>query len=223
MDLEVSNGPLYCSKYCLDVHTYRLCSTMSNGDFLLKERDNIDYKDVEVGKQDTDELIQASTSMVSRSLKKLTSEQQDELKELVTEFKDFQSTLWQWSTNTSTSDVYFVGSKITSCESQTPEQLDFLRKEVQEIESAGFIYLNKSKWACALRILPKPSNEGLRFTVDLRSVNSKRLAKAHADIMLARHTRSQVFFNLDFIDGYWKFPLSFVGQLSEISIVPFKI
>ncbi len=95
----------------------------------------------------------------------------------------------------------------------SPEQLDFLKKKVEELIDAGYITRNNaSKWACAPLIVPKPGKEGFRFTVDLRPVNTQTKKTVwhmpHADPILAKLTGSKIWFNLDFFHGYWQFSLA---------------
>lgn len=61
-------------------------------------------------------------------------------------------------------------------------------------------------------VVPKPGlKEGYRFTVDLRPVNNQTKKNVwpmpNADLMLARLTGSKIWFKLDFLHGYWQFPL----------------
>ena len=92
----------------------------------------------------------------------------------------------------------------------------------------GFIYRNHtSKWACAPLIVPKKGREGFRFTVDLRPVNAqtkKNLwAMPHADAMLARLKKAVIFFLLDFLYGYWQFPLASLSQECQSFHTPFGV
>lgn len=70
------------------LHSSHLCSMMGNGDFLLKDGDKIDYKNVEVGEQDTEELESTIQNTIDRAAKKLPSDLRPTLQDMVTIFKN---------------------------------------------------------------------------------------------------------------------------------------
>lgn len=65
---------------------------------------------------------------------------------------------------------------------------------------------------CAPLIVPKPGKEGFRFTVDHRPLNCQTKKTLwpmpHADTMQAKLTGFKLWFNLDFLYGYWQFSLA---------------
>lgn len=110
----------------------------------------------------------------------------------------------------------------------SPKQFVFLKKKVDELNRAGYIYRNNSSnWACAPLIVPKPGKEAFRFTVDLRPVNAQTKKAVWpmpiSDAMLARLTGSKVCFNLDFIHGYWQFPLAADSRDCQSFHTPFGV
>ena len=214
-------------------HGPRVCSMLANGDFPLKDADDIDYKDVEVGEQDELELNEAIKDMVDRASKNLPVNLRPQLEALVTEFTDI------FRTRLGNDPPVSVPPMIIEIEGDerpikvrqrtySPEQLSFLKRKVQELVKVGYIYRNNaSKWACAPLIVPKEGKEGYRFTVDLRPINAQTKKNVwpmpHADQMLAKLTGSKVWFNLDFIHGYWQFPLSEKSQECQSFHTPFGV
>ena len=211
----------------------RLCSMMCNGNFPLKDGDDIDYKDVEVGCQDEAELKIAIDGMISRGMKHLNDDGRQILKSTVMEFKDiFRVKLGKDPpVDVEPMNIEFEGvTRPIKVRQRTysPEQLSFLKTKVQELIDAGYIARNNaSKWACALLVVPKPGKEGFRFTVDLRPVNAQTKKTVwpmpHADPMLAKLTGSKVWFNLDFLHGYWQFPLAENSRECQSFHTPFGV
>ncbi len=70
-------------------------------------------------------------------------------------------------------------------------------------------------------------SEKFRFTVDLRPVNAQTKKNVwpmpHADPMLAKLTGAKTFFQLDFIHGYWQFPLAEHSQECQSFHMPFGV
>ncbi len=88
-----------------------------------------------------------------------------------------------------------------------------MNKTCDELLNLGYIYRNPPpKWACGPLFVPKDGPEGFRFTVDLRLVNAHTKKHVwpmpHADPMLTKLADASIFFKLEFIDGYWQFPLA---------------
>ena len=196
----------------------RIGSMMSNGSFPLKDGDDIYYKDVEIGKQNDTELQEAIQDMVQRASKNCEKELKNSLMELVHEFKDiFRTSLGKDPpVDVEPMKIEFEGNprpiKVRQ-RSYSPEQLKFLKNKVNELADAGYIVRNNtSKWACAPLVVPKPGKEGFRFTVDLRPVNAQTKHAVwpmpHADQMIAKLNGSKCWFKLDFLHGYWQFPLA---------------
>ncbi len=83
-----------------------------------------------------------------------------------------------------------------------------MKKKCDELLEVGDIYCNP----CAPLIVPKEGSEKFRFTVDLHPVNAQTKKNVwpmpHADPMLAKLAGAKTFFQLDFIRGYWQFPLA---------------
>lgn len=61
-------------------------------------------------------------------------------------------------------------------------------------------------------MVPKSGKEGFRFTIDLRPVNAQTKKTVwpmpHAGPILRKPTGSKIWFNLDFLHGYWQSPLA---------------
>lgn len=138
--------------------------------FPLKDDDDIKYKDVDVGEQDEEELQEAIQRMIDRATESLPTHLHNDLKDLVNEFKDiFLIKLGN------DPPVCVPPMKIEFEEAErpvkvrqrtySPEQSEFLKNKVKELTEVGFIERNHtSKWACAPLVVPKPGNEGFRFT-----------------------------------------------------------
>lgn len=218
IDLEKNDTTTTCGDECHKIHGPKVCSMMSNGSFPLKDGDDIDYKDVQIGCQDEAELNNAINQMVARPEKNLSEDQKATLKNLIDEYKEiFRVRLGKDpAVAVEPMKIEFEGTERPIKVRQrtySPEQLSFMKKKVNELVDAGFIYRNNSSnWACAPLVVPKPGKEGFRFTVDLRPVNAQTKKAVWpmplADAMLSRLTGSKVWFNLDFIHGYWQFPLA---------------
>ena len=206
---------------------------ISNASFPLKDGDDIEYKDVQVGIQDEHEFQKSIDSMVERAEKHLPKDSNLSLADLVHEFSDiFRIKLGQDPpVDVELMKIEFEGTtrpvKVRQ-RTYSPEQLDFLKAKIQELISAGFIVRNNSsKWACAPLVVPKPGKEGFRFTVNLRPVNAQTKKTVwpmpHADAMLGKLTGSKIWFNLDFLHGYWQFPLSVESQECQSFHTPFGV
>lgn len=211
----------------------RLCSMMSNGNFPLMDGDDIAYKDVDVGVQDEQELEQEIDAMVTRSMKHADKSSKKALKDLVTEFKDiFRIKLGKdRAVDVPPMEIEFEGTnrpvKVRQ-RTYSPEQLSFLKSKVDEFEKAGYITRNNaSKWACAPLVVPKPGKEGFRFTVDLRPVNSQTKKTVWpmplVEPMLAKLSGSRTWFKLDFLHGYWQFPLAEESRECQSFHTPFGV
>ena len=199
----------------------------------LKDIDDINYKEVEVGNQDKNELQDAISFMIGNASGSLSKEFKVSLFNLVMENEDiFRIRLGSDPpvdvppmTIEFEGDEKPVAVRNRNC---SPQQLDFLRKKVEELIQAGFIYRNtKTNWACAPLNVPKPGKDGFRFTVDLRTVNAQTKRNVwpfpNAEVMLTRLTGSKVFFNLDFLHGYWQFPLHEKSQNCQSFHTPFGV
>ena len=110
----------------------------------------------------------------------------------------------------------------------SPEQLEFLKTNVRELSEAGLIHRsNMSKCACAPLVVPKQGKEDCRFTVDLRPVNA--LTKKNLwpmpdpEAMMTKLEGSQIWFSLDFIHGYWQFPLEKKSRECQSFHTPFWV
>lgn len=155
-----SAGPL-CKKLSQLKVPYQYSAVHS----LLTDGDDIDCKDVDVGDQDDDELAKEIESMIGRCSDFATANELNALRELVHQYKDiFRVRLG----NDPPVDVPPMKIEFEKEErpikvkqrTYSPEQLEFLKKKVDELIKAGFIYRsNNSKWACAPPVFPKPGNE----------------------------------------------------------------
>lgn len=220
-------------KLCENSRLGKVGSLQYNNPFPLKDDDDIKYKDVDVGEQDEDELQEAIQKMIDRATESLPDHLHKNLKDLVGEFKDiFRIKLG----NDPPVDVPPMKIEFEESErpvkvrqrTYSPEQTEFLKKKVQDFSDAGFIERNNtSKWASAPLVVPKPGEEGFRFTVDLRPVNAQTKNAVwpmpNADAMLGKLVGSKVWFKLDFIHGYWQFPLSEESRECQSFHTPFGV
>lgn len=201
-----------------EIEPIRLNSMMSNDHFPLKDGDDVDYKNVEVGVQDENELRNEIDAMICRCQKHMHKDLRETLKEMFNEFKDiFRVKLGKDPpANVGPMEIELEGptrpSKVRQ-RTYSTEQTSFLKRKVQQLVDTGYIARsNASKWVCAPFIVPKPGKEGFRFTVDLRPFNSQTMKNVwpmpHAHSMLPKLTGSKLWFNLDFLHGYWQFPLA---------------
>eukprot|EP00171_Calliarthron_tuberculosum_P011216 IDg11216t1 len=180
-----------------------------------------------------DELETAIHSMVERASVSLSENFKSAINDLVHEFKDiFRVRLGaDPSVDVTPMTIEFDGPEkpvAVRNRNYSPQQLEFLKKKVDELENAGFIYRNtKTNWACAPLIVPKPGKDEHRFTVDLRPVNAQTKRNVwpfpNAEVMLTRLTGSNIFFNLDFLHGYWQFPLESESQNCQSFHTPFGV
>lgn len=231
--VSTDDTPIFPNGILFSPGTPRPCSMLANGDFPLKDGDDIDYKDVDIGEQDEDELQSALDGLTSRAFKNLPKHLRRPLNELVQEFKDiFRTRLGaDPPVDVPPMDIELVGPERPVKVRQrtySPQQSTFLKEKVDELVRAGYIYRNvASKWACAPLVVPKPGKEGFRFTVDLRPVDAQTKKNVWpmplADQMLAKLTGSKVWFKLDFIHGYWQFPLAEDSQESQSFHTPFGV
>ena len=208
---------------------------MQTAIFLLQDGDDIEYKDVDLGSgvDDKEELSKAIDDVIRRGKKHLPKRLHQQFQELVSKYKDvFRTTLCNDpAVNVPPMKVEFEGKERPVKVRQrtySPEQLKFLKKKCDELLKAGFIYRNpNSKWACAPLIVPKEGPERFRFTVDLRPVNAQTKRNVwpmpHADAMLAKLAGATIFFKIDFIHGYWQFPLDVDSQECHSFHTPFGV
>lgn len=155
--------------------------------------------------------------MIIRALKRLPKNLHGRLREMVAEFTDvFRTRLGNDPpVDVPPMKVEFDGlEKPVKVKQRTysPAQLNFLKKKCEELVNLGFLYRNPhSKWACAPVVVPKEGPERFRFTGDHRPVNvqtkKNQWPMPHADAMMPRLTSATIFFLLDFLHGYWQFPL----------------
>lgn len=202
-----------------DVETIN-CGKMfsTNKIFPLKDGDNIDYKNVNVGVQDENELDISIKKMIARGQDCLPEEMKGDQKSMVMKHKDiFRTTLRNDPpVKVPAMEIEFENEeKAVKVRQRTysPEQTEFLKRKIKELCDCGFIKRNNSSnWACAPLFVPKTGKEGFRFTVYLRPVNaqSKKVVwpMSNADAMLSKLAGSKTWFNLDFLHGYWQFPLA---------------
>ena len=206
----------------LEEPTSRLCNVVSNGDFPLKDGDDVNYKDVDVGIQDSSELESAIESMKSRASKRCPKPLRPKLMSIVDTNADiFRARLGD-------DPPVKVRPMVIEFENEpkpikvrqrtySPEQLEFMKKKVEELIRIGYIHRNSTwKWACAPIIVPKggtpkPGKERFRFVVDLRPINAQTKRNVwpmpNTDAMLAKLSGAKFFFAIDFLHGYWQFPL----------------
>lgn len=156
----------------------QLCSMKANSNFPLKDGDDIDYEDVKVGEQDTEELETTIQNMIDRAAKKLSRDLCPTLQEMVMSCKDILRIRLgnDPPVYVPPIPIEFEGTERSIKVRQrtySPEQLTFLKKKVGELEKPGYVYQNNcSKWTCAPLIVPKTGKEGIRFTVDLWRINA---------------------------------------------------
>jgi hypothetical protein len=85
------------------------------------------------------------------------------------------------------------------------EHIDFMRKFIRELETAGYVYHNLSP----VYVVKKPTG-GYRMTIDLRYVNSQLQPVAGVmpimDAVLKRLSESNFFSTLNCYKEYWQFP-----------------
>lgn len=175
----------------------------------FQDFDDVDYKDIAIGEQDTEELASAVKSMVERASEFLSQSFKSDLSGLVNEFKDnFCVRLGDdRPVDVPPMTIVFNGPEKKAAvrnRNCSPQQLYFMKKKIGELEKAAFIYRNpKTNWACAPLIFPKPCKDEYRFTVDLRPVNSQAKRNFwpfhNAEVMLTCLTGRIIFFNLDFL------------------------
>lgn len=98
-----------------------------------------------------------------------------------------------------------------------PTQQAFIESTIRNLEKIGAVYKNpNAKWASPALAVPKPGTDQLRFTVDLRGVNSLTIViqsgMPHFESHLQQVSGSRFFCNLDFCHGFWQIPLSEASQ-----------
>ena len=123
----------------------RICSILFNRNFRLKDGDDIDCKEVEVGVQDEAELECAIDDIVAREVRHLEKDSQEILKNTITEFKNIFCTRLGKDPpiDVETMNIEFEGF---TCpikfrqRSYSPKQLYFLKTKVHELIDAGEIF-----------------------------------------------------------------------------------
>lgn len=107
----------------------------------------------------------------------------------------------------------------------SPPQAVFLRTKVDELQRKGLVKPNnRSRWACAPLIVPKPGPEQFRFTVDLRPVNSQ--TEPHPwpmpdmETVSSQVTGDVCYASLDLCQGFWQLPLDEESQECQSFITP---
>lgn len=105
------------------------------------------------------------------------------------------------------------------------EQAEFLKAFIAKLETMNFIYRNpESTWASAPLIIPKPSKERWRFTVDLRAVNKVTVPHIwpmpNIETELSRIGSHACYATIDLCHMYWQFPLDKDSQECQSFITP---
>lgn len=152
---------------------------MYKANFPLKDGDDIDKKDVDVGVQDEIELQSAIDTMLSRGSKHLSKDSLDALNHLVTEYRDIFRVKLGKGPPVDVEPMKIEFERPTRPlkarqRTYSRKQLTFLEEKVRELIDAEYIARNNySQWASAPLVVPKPGKEGFRFTDDLRPVNTQ--------------------------------------------------
>ena len=153
-----------------------------------------------------------------------------ELEQLLTEFRDiFRTKLG----NDPPADVEPMTIKLkpdakpmrVKLRRYSPPQTAFLRKKTDELLELGLIRRNnKSQWACAPLIVPKPGPEQFRFTVDLRPVNEQTVVYSwpmpHVEAAVTQLAHDTCYASIDLCHGYWQMPLAASAQECQSFITP---
>lgn len=98
-----------------------------------------------------------------------------------------------------------------------PLQTAFINSTIRDLERVGAVRFNPSaKWASPALAVPKPGTAKLRFTVDLRGVNSRTVpiqsAMPHFESKLQEVAGSTCYAKLDLAHGYWQLRLDKASQ-----------
>lgn len=203
-----------------EAEVIRLFSLAANATFHLPDGDEVDYKVVEIFKQDADKLHEMLEHMIETAEWTLPA----------------QYCLWLDETVNGNANVFHIRlendptvdfspmhikfedeDRLMKVRQRTysPQQTENISKKCKELVRLSFIYRNlKSKCSCAPAIVPKHSSETFRFTSNLRLVDARTKKSIwpipQAEAMLA-HFAGPAFFLHDFLHGFWQFLL---GKLS---------
>lgn len=98
-----------------------------------------------------------------------------------------------------------------------PKQAAFINTTISHLEKVGAVVRNPTaKWASPALAVPKPGSDTLRFTVDLRGVNSRTVsvqsAMPHLESSLQELSGAKCFAKLDLSQGYWQLALDESSQ-----------
>ncbi|ETV91029.1 hypothetical protein H310_14269 [Aphanomyces invadans] len=109
-----------------------------------------------------------------------------------------------------------------------PAYVEYMRERVEALEAKGMVYKNnRSKWASALRIVPKEAAGALRMTIDSRPINActdpMLWSMPNLDSALASLEGTSDYFNLNWTKGYWLLPLHSDSQEYFSFMTPFGI
>lgn len=107
----------------------------------------------------------------------------------------------------------------------SPPQAAFLRRKVGELIQLGLVRRNnRSQWACAPLLVPKPGPEEFRFTVDLRPVNHQTIPfiwpMPHPETAISDLAGDTCSACIDLFHGYWQMPLDPKSQEFQSFITP---
>ncbi len=122
---------------------------IANVDHPLIDGDDIDYNDVEIGDQDEQELAQAIDDVIRRSAKHLPNRLKESFRNMLLEYKDiFRIRLGaDPPVDVPPMEIKFEGTEHPVKVRQLPycpEQLDFMKKNCDELLNVGYIYRNPS-------------------------------------------------------------------------------
>ena len=96
--------------------------------------------------------------------------------------------------------------------SMTPEQRQFLQKELNNMLNKGLIRESSSPWGCSPWIVPKKGPKKWRFCVDYRPLNKVTKTDSNPlpriDQILESFVGAKWFSNLDLFSGYWQIAMS---------------
>ncbi|KAJ7992703.1 hypothetical protein DPEC_G00281430 [Dallia pectoralis] len=145
----------------------------------------------------------------------LSSEQREQLEQLLVEFKD--SFAWD---EQGVGCTHLVQHEIDTGDAQPiktrPRRIPLAQQEaadraVEEMEQAGFIEPSNSPWSAPVVMVPKKGGK-LRFCVDYRELNAVTRKDSYpiprVDESLDLVGESSWFSSLDLRSGYWQVPLA---------------
>jgi len=231
-----------------------LFARMKLGTFTLIDPQNVQIFDNDMGsivvnsvdvnnvESVTDEKFKEILSQIKINSESLSSKENQELKQLISEYQDVFKTKYDSNGNYSgvEHEILTDHPPIRSRPyRQSPKVQEKIRQHVNDMLEQGVIRESTSPWSFPVCMIPKAGTDNYRFCIDFRKLNQVcdrcnfPLPNINDTLDSLGSSKPQYFSTLDLAAGYWQINLSegskeksaFITQdgLYEFNVMPFGL